>query len=360
MKKLTMTLTIVIALTITAISQSPQAFKYQAVVRDAAGEILQNQAVGIRMSIHETTAGGTVVYQETFSDTTNGFGLVNLEIGNGTPVIGTFAGIDWGSGSKFLETEIDPAGGSSYVSMGTSQLLSVPFALHATTAEEDGDWTVSGVDIHSAVSGNVGIGTTSPNDKLDINGSVKSHKLHLASGGTSGWQNQIGWFDSTKTQLNHVLYQDASNNDLLALHLGYTGSGAEHVFSIGNGRVGIGTKYPDASAIIDIKSSDKGMLIPRMTKSQRDAISLPATGLLIYQSDSTPGFYSYDGSKWEPMTVLGTGNNDPGEAGIGSNYGTVVNDVTGKVWLDRNLGASQVATSSTDTNAYGDLYQWGR
>ncbi len=92
MKKITTTLCMVIALTITAIAQSPQSFKYQAVVRDTAGGILQNQAVGIRLSIHENTAGGNIVCRETFSETTNDFGLVNLEIGTGIPV-GTFAGI---------------------------------------------------------------------------------------------------------------------------------------------------------------------------------------------------------------------------------------------------------------------------
>jgi len=116
----------------------------------------------------------------------------------------------------------------------------------------------------------------------------------------------------------------------------------------------------DNSAMLDVTSTTKGLLIPRMTKTQREAIDSPANGLLIYQTDSTPGFYSYDGTRWKPMTIQGSGDNYAGEAGIGSNYGTVVNNITGKVWLDRNLGASQVATSPTDFNAYGDLYQWGR
>ncbi|MCD4682346.1 MAG: hypothetical protein K8R86_03600, partial [Bacteroidales bacterium] len=148
------------------IAQPPQAFKYQAVVRDNAGEVLQNQAVGIRISIHDVTAGGTIVYQETFTDTTNQFGLVNLEIGTGTQTIGTFTGINWGSNSKFLEIEIDPNGGNSYVSVGTSELLSVPFALYA---KDDGDWTTSGYDIYSSNSGKVGIGTSTPEGKLSIN-----------------------------------------------------------------------------------------------------------------------------------------------------------------------------------------------
>ncbi len=117
---------------------------------------------------------------------------------------------------------------------------------------------------------------------------------------------------------------------------------------------------PDGSAMLDVKSTDKGILIPRMTEVQRDAISSPAEGLIIYQTDETEGPYYYDGTNWIIMGAsYGTGDNNAGNAGIGSNYGTVVS-VTGKVWLDRNLGASQVADSVDDANAYGDLYQWGR
>ncbi|MCD4744709.1 MAG: hypothetical protein K8R58_00240 [Bacteroidales bacterium] len=134
---------LLLTITTSVFCQAPQAFKYQAVVRDNAGEILQNQAVGIRISIHNFIASGFIVYQETFADTTNQFGLVNLQIGTGTPTIGTFTGIDWGSYSKFLETEIDPTGGSNYVSMGTSKLLSVPYALYsentANTDDADAD-----------------------------------------------------------------------------------------------------------------------------------------------------------------------------------------------------------------------------
>ncbi|MBW7839565.1 MAG: FG-GAP repeat protein, partial [Chitinophagaceae bacterium] len=72
--------------------------------------------------------------------------------------------------------------------------------------------------------------------------------------------------------------------------------------------VGIGTTNPDASAKLDVTSTDKGMLVPRMTEAQRNAISAPATGLLIYQTDNTPGFYYYNGSAWGPVSKSGAGN----------------------------------------------------
>ncbi|MCD4747426.1 MAG: hypothetical protein K8R58_14105, partial [Bacteroidales bacterium] len=169
MKKSIILLVLAIISVIAVNAQPTQAFKYQAVVRDNAGEIISNQAIGIQISIRDAIPNGTIVYQETFSETTNQFGLVNLEIGNGTPTIGTFTGIDWGSNSKFLEVEIDPAGGSSYVSMGTSELLSVPYALFSDRSS-DVVWNKNGNKIYYN-NGNVGIGTDNPSDALHVYGS---------------------------------------------------------------------------------------------------------------------------------------------------------------------------------------------
>ncbi|HTF81138.1 MAG TPA: tail fiber protein [Cytophagales bacterium] len=118
----------------TVYAQSPEAFKYQTVIRNAAGQILANQKVSLRLSILQSTSAGSPAYVETHSPTTNEFGLVNLEIGKGTAVTGNMANIAWGSNAFFLKTEIDLAGGTAYVWFGTSQLLSVPYALYAKTA----------------------------------------------------------------------------------------------------------------------------------------------------------------------------------------------------------------------------------
>jgi hypothetical protein len=122
-------------------AQVPQGFKYQTVVRNNAGEILASQNISFRMTILQGALPGTVVYAETHSATTNATGLATLEIGRGTPVTGSFATINWSTSPVFLKTEIDPAGGSAYVEMGTSELLSVPFALYAenTTNNDDAD-----------------------------------------------------------------------------------------------------------------------------------------------------------------------------------------------------------------------------
>jgi hypothetical protein len=126
------------------IAQSPNAIPYQAVARNADGNLVVNQNISLRFSVHNGTAGGTVVYQETHSATTNEFGLFSVNVGQGSPVNGTFAGINWGSGAKFIQIELDPAGGSNYIDMGTSQMLSVPYALYAEKASsvsEPKEWT---------------------------------------------------------------------------------------------------------------------------------------------------------------------------------------------------------------------------
>lgn len=105
------------------------------------------------------------MYQETFSESTNEFGLVNLIIGSGIPTIGSFISIDWKTNLKFLELEVFDSEGGYYLSMGTSQLLSVPYAL---SAGNDGDWIESGNDIYAGNSGNIGIGTSYPYNKLEV------------------------------------------------------------------------------------------------------------------------------------------------------------------------------------------------
>jgi len=128
-----------VLLTASVFAQSPEKMSYQAVIRDASDNLVTSQTVGMQISILQGSASGTAVYVETQTPTTNANGLVSVEIGGGTLVSGVFTTIDWANGPYFIKTETDPAGNTSYTITGTSQLLSVPYALHAKTAE-----TVSG------------------------------------------------------------------------------------------------------------------------------------------------------------------------------------------------------------------------
>ena len=139
MKKLQL-LIICIITGVQLFAQAPDQFKYQAIARDNGGAILANQSVGFEISILQNSAGGTSVYTETHAVTTNENGLVNLSIGGGASVSGNFSSIDWGGAIYFLQVKMDATGGTAYALMGSSQLLSVPYALNAKTVSSI-DWT---------------------------------------------------------------------------------------------------------------------------------------------------------------------------------------------------------------------------
>jgi hypothetical protein len=112
----------------------PNAFNYSAVARDAAGQLIVNSNLGIQMSILKTTSNGVVQYSENHSVTTDEFGLFNLIIGGGAVQIGTMAAIDWSNDNYYLKVGMDATGGTNFLMMGTTQLLSVPYAMYAKSA----------------------------------------------------------------------------------------------------------------------------------------------------------------------------------------------------------------------------------
>ncbi|MES2703569.1 MAG: hypothetical protein V4649_13080 [Bacteroidota bacterium] len=116
---------------ISAYAQAPQRFNYQGIARNASGAPLAGATLKMRLTIHDISATGTTVYQETQTTTTNSYGLYNVSIGSGTVVSGAFSSVAWGAGDKYLQVEIDPTGGTAYTNLGSNQLLSVPFALSA-------------------------------------------------------------------------------------------------------------------------------------------------------------------------------------------------------------------------------------
>ncbi len=126
-----LTLLIFQLVVLTALSQPPQRFSFQALIRDNAGQPVQNQDVSMRISILTDSIGGTSVYTETHKPRTSAQGIVNLSIGGGSGISGEFSKIPWSSGRLFVRTETDILGGTNYTLVGTTQFLSVPYALNA-------------------------------------------------------------------------------------------------------------------------------------------------------------------------------------------------------------------------------------
>jgi hypothetical protein len=112
-------------------AQAPNAFSYQSVIRSSSSALVSNKSVSVQLSILQGSSGGTAVYIETHNPTTNAQGLVSIMVGDGTSAQ-NFSSIDWSKGPYFIKTETDPEGGTDYTISGTSQLLSVPYALYAS------------------------------------------------------------------------------------------------------------------------------------------------------------------------------------------------------------------------------------
>ncbi len=230
-------------LTLYNFAQTPQSFQYQAVIRDASGTALVNQPVSFQISIISSSISGTVEYIETHSLSTNALGIVTLNIGNGTPITGLFTGINWGSSAHYLKVEADPTGGTSFLDLGTTQLLSVPYALYAKATATAAFATTAETVTAAAQTAITSVGT------------------------------------------------------LTALSVSGTISGANQTLS---GNAAIGTASPEASAALDVSSSTKGLLPPRMTNAQKSAISSPVAGLVLWCTNcGTSGeLQVYNGTAW--------------------------------------------------------------
>ena len=180
MKKLLQIFALLFCIIISA--QAPEKFSYQAIIRNASNALVTNANVGMKISILKTSAAGTVVYSESQTAMTNINGLVSIQIGAGTPITGTISGINWGADSYYIKTETDPAGGTSYSIAGTTQLLSVPYALYSKNSGGGAmgsgtlnfvpKWTPDGTTLGNSNlfsnGTNVGINQSNPVVPLDI------------------------------------------------------------------------------------------------------------------------------------------------------------------------------------------------
>ena len=174
-----------IVTTITIFAQAPQGFNYQDTIRNNSGQLLLNQDVLVKFNILQNSATGTIVYSETQTANTDDLGQINLVVGQGTAPTGTFSTINWGSGSYYLGIEINT--GSGYVAMGTTQLMSVPYALYANS------------------SGNSQSATPSLTAVLAVNNSANSNKITNLADPTDA-QDAVtkGYVQNLVSQINEI------------------------------------------------------------------------------------------------------------------------------------------------------------
>ena len=116
-------------------AQSPQKINFQSIVRNTSGVIVSNKSVKFKITILSDSITGTPVYSETHLKTTDAIGLVSLQIGTGTVSSGVFSSINWGNASHFIKLEADFTGGNTYVTLGTQELMSVPYAMYAAKTD---------------------------------------------------------------------------------------------------------------------------------------------------------------------------------------------------------------------------------
>ena len=140
MKKLLSLLSVILLAVagINAQSPAPGILNYQGVARNSVGNVLVNKNITLRLTIRDGSAAGPAVYSETRPVTTNPFGLFNVQLGSSgaTVVSGSIAGVPWGVGLKYIQVEIDPNGGSSFINIGTAQLASVPYSLYSSLSND--------------------------------------------------------------------------------------------------------------------------------------------------------------------------------------------------------------------------------
>jgi uncharacterized protein (TIGR02145 family) len=198
------------------LAQAPQGIPYQAIARNASGVAIANTAVKVRFSIRDSIATGAIKYQETHNPTTSALGLFSLNVGMGTVVSGTFSGINWGKNAKFLQVELDPAGGSSYTDLGTTQMMSVPFALYAANVEPGPQGPVGpqGEQGPQGIAGPQGEpGAAGPQGPQGLTGATGPKGDQGPSGpqGPQGEQGQAGPGFSNGTATNQMIYWNGSS-----------------------------------------------------------------------------------------------------------------------------------------------------
>ena len=306
---------LLIACVETILAQAPAQIPYQGVARDMQGVALQNQQISLRLTIEDFS--GTDLFQEIHSANTNQFGLFNVQIGSIQNL-----NIDWGSGTKFLHIEMDTQGGTSYVDLGSTQFLSVPYALFAETSNTPGPQGpagANGANGNDGAQGPQGIqGETGPQGLAGANG-LNGQDGAQGAQGPQGAQGQQG--------LNGI---GISNISTSGNSLVFTLSdGSTQLVSLPTQAIGIGDFYQGGIIVYMLKPGDPGF-----------SSSIPH-GLIAPQTDQGAAVWGCDGTDLP-----------------GANLSTFGSGLQNTNDIIANCGQANIAARICDNLVYNGYSDW--
>lgn len=298
----------------TVFAQAPQKMTYQSVIRNASNTLLTNSNVGMQISILQGSPAGVAAYIERHNPTTNANGLATIEVGGGTLVAGNFSTIDWANGPYYLKTEVDPNGGTAYSISGTTQLLSVPYALYAESA---GD----------SFSGNYNDLTNTPNNLSDFN-------------------NDVGFItspnDADANPTNEIQTLNLVGNNLSI-------SGGNTVTLSGAGGNTLDQSYdqggPGAGRIITVDAGQVEMITSTVN----------GTALRVEPTTSGLGLFAVSnnaGNTFSPIQAITNSSSNLTSAIIGSSSGAA-NGIAGQVEMTGTGSAGVYGNNLRTTGGYG-------
>jgi len=287
-------------------AQVPQGINYQTVVRDNSGIVI-NKTVSLRFTITSGSPTGSIVYSESHSTPTNQFGLINLILGQGTPLVpflpGSFSNITWGSAAHYLSVEIDPTGGQIFEPMGTQQLMSVPYALYAKSSGTGGTTGVTGI---TGVTGSTGqIGATGAKGDTGLAGTIGATGAKGDTGprGATGVTGITGPTGTSSGLSRVVMMPNASSFTL-------TPDSADVNVQINTQATGMlvakvpsGTPRDGQKIILRIKSANVQTFVWSSVFRGSSSVALPASTTGSDRTDYAVFIYNADDAKWDLLVA---------------------------------------------------------
>jgi hypothetical protein len=343
MKKYLLLILMALMVALVVNAQVPQKFNYQGLARNASGTPLANKTINLRISILDGSSSGSVVYMETQLVTTNQFGLFNTAVGTGTVIVGSISTVAWSSGDKYMRVEMDPDGGTAWVNIGSTQLLSVPYAMYAMTpAGPQGPVGPQGVPGPTGPQGPAGPqGPQGPPGAGSLSGTV--NKIVKFTNATVGGDSQIS-DDGTFVNVGFTTapsigaYKLASNGNINIVNgqLGiwnssnqyqgflYSPSAGSLQLGLASGSAGTLSFHNGASQAMTLYNTGKlalGTLVPNSSKLEIQGTSSYGASLGLRNTTATTGnewsiasqdggslyFVKVSGSTNTPFSISGTG-----------------------------------------------------